>query len=94
MGGPIPATEYDLQLAEERTVQRVAQVEQYAEDTRELILLDKLFAAQEQLDRAERALRDDPENEDLENRVFDLRRQITLLQRQLESLEEHIHEDS
>lgn len=74
------------------TTHRVAQVEQYAEDTREIVLLDKLFLRQEQLERAKRALEQDPDNEELQRRVFDLKRAILLLERQLEDLEEHIHE--
>ena len=81
LDGPLPAT-----------TTRVAQVEQYAEETREIVLLDKLFLRQEQLARAERALAQDPDNEELERRVFDLKRQITLLERQLEDLEGHDHD--
>ena len=81
-----------LDLPLPATVERVAQVEQYAEDTREIVLLDKLFLRQEQLERAERALEEDPDNEALQERVFDLKRAIQLLERQLEDLEEHVHE--
>lgn len=83
LDGPLPAT-----------TTRVAQVEKYAETTREILLLDKLFIRQEELYRAEKALRDDPTNEELERRVFDLKRQITLLERQLEDLEGHDHADT
>jgi hypothetical protein len=81
-----------LDLPMPATVQRVAQVEKYSEDTREIILLDKLFMRQEELDRAQRALDRDPDNEELQKRVYDLRRQIQLLERQLDDLEDHDHE--
>lgn len=83
LDGPLPAT-----------TTRVAQVEQYAEDTREIVLLDKLFFRQEELVRAENALEKDPDNEQLQRRVFDIKRQIQLLERQLENLEGHDHADT
>jgi len=75
LDGPLPATNHEL-----------AAVEKYAEDTREIILLDKLFQRQEELNRAERAYRQNPDNLELERRVNDLKRQIQLLERQLEQL--------
>ena len=87
LGGPVPASvEYvDTQFASNQ---------EFAEDTREIVLLDKLFLRQEQLDRAERALEEDPDNEALQERVWDPERAIQLLERQLEELEGHDHSDS
>jgi hypothetical protein len=76
LGLPVPAS-----------AERVAAVEQYARDTREIVLLDKLFMRQEELDRAAKRLRTDPGDEELQRRVYDLQRQIQLLERQLEDLD-------
>lgn len=85
LGGPVPASvEYVDVVA--------AETEQFSHDTREIVLLDKLFIRQEELYKAEAALTQDPDNEQLQERVFNIKRQIHLLERQLEDLEEHEHD--
>lgn len=92
LGGPVPATDHDLDNVKGELIQRIAGNQEFSEDTREIVLLDKLFLRQEELSRAERALENDPDNEQLIKRVFDLKRQIHLLERQLEDIEGHDHD--
>lgn len=92
LGGPVPATDHDLDAIKGELVQRIAGNQEFAEDTREIVLLDKLFLRQEELSRTERALSQDPDNEQLLKRIFDLKRQIILLERQLDDIEGHDHE--
>lgn len=91
LDGPIVATNHDLSAVRVELVQQISEASEYAQDTRELILLDRLFLKQEELARAERAFAADPDNEELEKRVYDLKRQIILLERQLDDIEEHDH---
>jgi len=85
LGGPVPASVGYVDTT-------VAQTEQFSHDTREIVLLDKLFIRQEELYKAEQALAEDPENEHLQERVFNIKRQIQLLERQLSDLDEHAHD--
>jgi hypothetical protein len=75
LGGPLPATN-----------RYVAQVEEFSKGTREIVLLDKLFLRQEQLEVAEFELDNDPSNEVLRKLVNNLRRQIAEIENQLEHL--------
>lgn len=76
LGGPLPASNHS-----------VAQVQSYAEDTREIVLLDKLILRQGELDDAIDDLAKDPDNEALKQLIKNLRRQILLIERQLADLE-------
>lgn len=85
LGGPVPASVQYVDTT-------VAENEQFSHDTREIVILDKLFIRQEELYKAEQALVESPGNEQLQERVFNIKRQIQLLERQLKELEEHAHD--